>query len=324
LKNFVDVSIDTGKEFINIGRDLGNTGITVLSMFDPTRNFGDPLYTAPYYSKTLGGYDRAVGEEGIRLPNSNVYIAPNFLLNAMGDGATFGVKPSLEAVYEFRQTNDAEPAQKKLFGVGAGNFIGAGTGKVFGTVMRASDLVFSEPALSAEPLPLGQIPLRSLLNELDLAKRVASEETILLGAKDTLLEVGPIEESTPFRFRGDERSPAEIETAGGLKAKGTNMSVENHLFGSEKSGFVGTTKSAHDAIPFADVGGYVYKVRLADGIDVDIYWKAKHGEPYYGPYANEAEILAPKGIPWHDVKSWQEVYQGDILGEVVENPKFKP
>jgi RHS repeat-associated protein len=124
-------------------------------------------------------------------------------------------------------------------------------------------------------------------------------------------------------YRGDSRSPSEIFDQGGLQPQGTNMSIENHLYGNEPSGYVGSSYNEAVAVAYAGEGGYAYTIQDPNGIDVNQYWVTKYGEPYYGPYANDAEQLSPHGISWNSISGWQQVGPDDQFSGTFEpNPDF--
>ncbi|MFV2128216.1 enterotoxin A family protein [Micromonospora sp. LOL_013] len=92
-------------------------------------------------------------------------------------------------------------------------------------------------------------------------------------------------------FRSDTRGPDEIfET--GFEPRGSNMDLEEHVAGvsgtyTPASGYVSTTTSEAHAI---SRGGYVYRIRGVDGIDVN---KAIPGNRM----AHEREIAVPGRVP---------------------------
>ncbi|MEU8842966.1 enterotoxin A family protein [Streptomyces roseus] len=113
-------------------------------------------------------------------------------------------------------------------------------------------------------------------------------------------------------YRGDSRSPIEIEEAGGFMPHdphaGTTLGdyVENNTH----SGFVGTSRHNQTAahFPLGQRDGYVYEIRGAPGgIDVN----ARMGG--MNPNAHEAEVAFDGGIPWEYVtRAWKKDEWGEI------------
>ncbi|MFG2255175.1 scabin-related ADP-ribosyltransferase [Streptomyces mirabilis] len=113
-------------------------------------------------------------------------------------------------------------------------------------------------------------------------------------------------------YRGDTRSPAKIEEAGGFKSRnpdgGTNLGdyVENNT----PSNFVSTSRHAQTAATFPTYAreGYVYEISGAPGgIDVNERMGGMN------PNAHEAEIAFEDGIPWEYVT---RVWKKDEFGEI--------
>ncbi|MCX4912058.1 ricin-type beta-trefoil lectin domain protein [Streptomyces sp. NBC_00687] len=113
-------------------------------------------------------------------------------------------------------------------------------------------------------------------------------------------------------YRGDTRSPDDIEEAGGFKSRnpggGTNLGeyVENNT----PSNFVSTSRHANTAATFPTYAreGYVYEIRGAPGgIDVNERMGGMN------PNAHEAEIAFEGEIPWEYVtRVWKKDEWGDI------------
>ncbi|MFC9650483.1 RHS repeat-associated core domain-containing protein [Streptomyces sp. NPDC056937] len=113
-------------------------------------------------------------------------------------------------------------------------------------------------------------------------------------------------------YRGDTRSPAEIEEAGGFMSRnpdgGTNLGdyVENNT----PSNFISTSSNAQTAATFPTYArdGYVYEISGAPGgIDVNERMGGMN------PNAHEAEIAFEGGIPWaHVTRIWKKDEWGEI------------
>jgi len=123
-------------------------------------------------------------------------------------------------------------------------------------------------------------------------------------------ELVTTDSSGPF-YRGDTRSPAEIQAAGGFQpqAPGSNTSLLDYV--SERknhSDFVSTTRSSDAAIDlFTNGDGFVYEIEHPGGVDVN----ASLGKASPTPW--EQEVVFKGGIPWESVtRAWQADEFGDL------------
>ncbi|WKK22262.1 enterotoxin A family protein [Streptomyces olivoreticuli] len=115
-------------------------------------------------------------------------------------------------------------------------------------------------------------------------------------------------------YRGDNRSPQEIESAGGFMPLDSNSKrtlLEYAEDSSVPSRFVGTSKYALTAVTFplgVRHGGYVYEIKGAPG-GIDVNATLGHASP--SPF--EAEIAFDGGIPWKYVT---RIWKKDEFGEI--------
>ncbi|MFE1788996.1 polymorphic toxin-type HINT domain-containing protein [Streptomyces sp. NPDC059525] len=113
-------------------------------------------------------------------------------------------------------------------------------------------------------------------------------------------------------YRGDTRSPIEIEEAGGFMPQdpGAGTHLGDYVESNTHSSFVSTSRHAQTAagFPSHSRSGYVYEIRGAPGgIDVN----ARMGG--MNPNAHEAEIAFDGGIPWEYVtRIWKKDEWGEI------------
>ncbi|MBT2445660.1 hypothetical protein J7F03_00875 [Streptomyces sp. ISL-43] len=113
-------------------------------------------------------------------------------------------------------------------------------------------------------------------------------------------------------YRGDSRSPIEIEEAGGFMPHDPDAgtTLGDYAENNTHSRYVGTSRHNQTATEFpqGSRSGYVYEIRGAPGgIDVN----ARMGG--MNPNAHEAEIAFDGGIPWEYVT---RVWKKDEWGEI--------
>ncbi|KAE9573685.1 hypothetical protein CGMCC3_g10511 [Colletotrichum fructicola] len=135
-----------------------------------------------------------------------------------------------------------------------------------------------------------------------------------------------------YVYRGDSRSPAEIQEAGGFLPKGQSafgaiapdISLFNHakaaLDGSSRDdyGYVFTSSSIDIAERFVNMrpAGYIYKIHVtANMIDI-IGTLGKHN-----PLNDEREYAALGGIKFEQIVSWR-AYENGKSGEEELNKEF--
>ncbi len=119
-------------------------------------------------------------------------------------------------------------------------------------------------------------------------------------------------------YRGDGRPPGTIFKEG-FQPRGTSTDLNQYVLKNSESAFVGTSKSADQAIAFAKANnGYVYQIDQVGlkGIDVN---KAFPGNPY----ASELEVAFPGGVPREAIISARQVLPNGGLGSTIPNPFYK-
>lgn len=130
-------------------------------------------------------------------------------------------------------------------------------------------------------------------------------------------------------YRGDTRSPEEIERAGGFKGTDPNadISLEDHMYRNRPpSQWVSTSQEAEVAKNYAGMEmfkqdlnrTYVYDIVHPGGVNVNTV-------PGITNVSN-LEVAFSGGIPWSSVRGWTEwVYGGGIPVKTwVPNPAFVP
>src|SRR6185437_7605989 len=117
-------------------------------------------------------------------------------------------------------------------------------------------------------------------------------------------------------FRGDTRSPSEIEAAGGFqpRAPGSPTSLEDYVLRNEPSNYVGASKLPEGAAgpQFSGPGGYVYEVSTKGLSPIDV-------NAALGPhvFSAENEVAFPGGIPFENILRAYEVHDPFVLGPEV-------
>ncbi|KAL3293740.1 cholera enterotoxin subunit A2 [Colletotrichum asianum] len=138
--------------------------------------------------------------------------------------------------------------------------------------------------------------------------------------------------SLVYVYRGDSRSPAEIQEAGGFLPKGQSafgaiapdISLFNHakaaLDGSSRDdyGYVFTSSSLDIAERFINMrpAGYIYKIHVTANMIDSIGTLGKHN-----PLDDEREYAALGGIKFEQIVSWK-AYENGRSGEEELNEEF--
>jgi hypothetical protein len=120
--------------------------------------------------------------------------------------------------------------------------------------------------------------------------------------------------SSEIALRGDTRTPAQIDTAGGLwawqaQAVGTGGAAvqrnpHTHQANAGNTIYVSCTRDITIAKGFAHAGGYVYVFRVNAGVDYN---------QYAGGNAMQAEVMAVQGIHIHDIIGARRMADNQIL-----------
>jgi len=115
------------------------------------------------------------------------------------------------------------------------------------------------------------------------------------------------EEKEGELYRWDQRSPEEIEAAGGFESWGDDMDLDRHTSGDsikdKTSGYVSTSKTEAGAMEVAaGRKGYLYTIKdNGNGTDVNKTMGSS------SPFPTESEVAVPKKIPSSDIISSQPV-----------------
>ncbi len=161
-----NLAIGAGNMVVEVGqiaRDTGNAAIS-LGSHGTDWAFDTGVYEFDLHSKTIGGYDVAV-----KSGTGNSY-----LLNAMADGGSLGVKPLVEGVIDFAETGDATNASQTAGGVAAGNLAGAGMAKFTPVVVRGGQSAWGQMQLSP-PLDIAPAPSVPYPSAFQAARLTAAE-----------------------------------------------------------------------------------------------------------------------------------------------------
>lgn len=133
--------------------------------------------------------------------------------------------------------------------------------------------------------------------------------------------LGPRYDGVSYVYRADKRSPAEIQKAQGMWAKGyspggsklpPDVSLYNHVKGATGSfmsqgndGYVSFSSSRSLAESWVDkyLGseGYVYEVHAYPNL-IDVQQTLKH----YNVYPEEKEFAAIRGVDFDQIKGWNQ------------------
>jgi large repetitive protein len=117
-------------------------------------------------------------------------------------------------------------------------------------------------------------------------------------------------------FRGDTRSPSEVEAAGGFqpRAPGSSTSLREYVFNSTPSNFVGASKLPELAAgpAFSGPGNYVYEVSTEGLSPIDV--NAELGSHIF---AAEHELAFPGGIPFGNILRAFKIQEPFVLGPEV-------
>lgn len=123
---------------------------------------------------------------------------------------------------------------------------------------------------------------------------------------------------TVFRGERSSRTPVKVFEEG-IPPKGTNADLEAHVAANLKdSNFVATSIRPAIAKGFAGKNGYVHVIRTQNGIHVNATLGAK------SPFPEQFEVAIPGGVSNSEVMGAFPMKNGEIAGEFIRNPNYKP
>ena len=122
-------------------------------------------------------------------------------------------------------------------------------------------------------------------------------------------------------YRGDGRAPDEIFEQG-MRPRGTNMDLENHVYTNQNSGYLSTSSEQSVAQGFAQNqgGGHVYSIKTpSNAVDVNAHLGDSH------KFADEFELAIPGGVgPESIIGATPVNANGVASGPFIPNPNFVP